>query len=113
MLLGAVGLFAQPEDEVGAPVADVAADLEAAGSAAEVAPVAKRAFGNTEEVAGLVEGEHLLAGVAARVRDGGLGGHGMTPGVITAGLAGVRWALPHEAGVQAAPTEWRNIAGWR
>src|SRR6187431_1569117 len=83
-----VGLFGEPEDEVGAPVADVAADLEAAGSAAEVAPVAKGAFRDTEEVAGLVEGEHLLAGVAPRVRDGGLGGHGMTPGVIAADVAG-------------------------
>ncbi len=44
--LWAVGLFGEPEDEVGAPVADVAADLEAAGSGAEVAPVAQGAFGD-------------------------------------------------------------------
>jgi hypothetical protein len=36
LVLGTVGLFGEPEDEVGAPVADVAADLEAAGSRAEV-----------------------------------------------------------------------------
>ena len=38
-------MFGEPEDEVGAPVADVAAEFEAVGSGAEVAPVAEGAFG--------------------------------------------------------------------
>src|SRR5215208_5286991 len=63
--LGTVGLFGEPEGEVGAPVADVAADLEAAGSGAEVAPVAQGALGDPEVGAGLLEGEHLVAGVRA------------------------------------------------
>ena len=49
VVLWTVGLLGEPEDEVGAPVADVAADLEAAGSGAEVAPVAQGAFGDAEE----------------------------------------------------------------
>ena len=64
--LWTVGLLGEPEDEVGAPVADVAADLEAAGSGAEVAPVAQGAFGDAEEGAGFLEGEHLVAGVRWR-----------------------------------------------
>src|SRR4051812_40982332 len=74
-----VGLLAEPEDEVGTPVADVSSDFEAARSAAQVAPVAEGAFGDPQEAAGFLEGEHLLAGVAARVGDGGLSGHGTTP----------------------------------
>jgi len=53
--LGTVCLLGEPEDEVGSPVADVAADLEAAGAGAEVAPVAQGAFGDPEEVAGFLE----------------------------------------------------------
>lgn len=61
MVLGTVGLLGEPEDEIGTPVADVAADLEAAGSGAEVAPVAQGAFGDTKEAAGFLEAEHLVA----------------------------------------------------
>src|SRR5680860_1331860 len=64
--LWTVRLLGEPEDEVGTPVADVAADLEAAGPAAEVAPVAEGAFGDAEEGAGLLEAEHLVAGVPGR-----------------------------------------------
>src|SRR5680860_648138 len=63
--LWTVRLLGEPEDEVGTPEADVAADLEAAGPAAEVAPVAEGAFGDAEEGAGLLEAEHLVAGVAS------------------------------------------------
>jgi len=62
-LLRAVGLFGEPVDEVGAPVADVAAEFESAGSGAEVAPVAQGAFWAAKEPAGFLEGEHLVAGV--------------------------------------------------
>src|SRR4051794_25622114 len=75
VVLGTVGLLGEPEDEVGAPVADVAADLEAAGSGAEVAPVAQGAFGHAEETAGFLEGEHLVAGVLAGSWGVGLCGH--------------------------------------
>ena len=44
----------------------MAADLEAARAAAEVAPVAERPLGDSEEAAGFLEGEHLVAGVLAR-----------------------------------------------
>ena len=101
------GLLGEPEDEVGAPVPDVAADLEAAGSAAEVAPIAQRAFGDAEEGAGFLEGEHLVAGVAARVADGGLSGHGMTPCVM-ATVGRRQWGhLPQEAGAHGFPVRWR------
>jgi hypothetical protein len=73
--LWTVGLFGEPEDEVGSPVADVAADLEAAGSGAEVAPVAQGAFGYAEEDAGLLEAEHLVAGVRTGSWGVGLCGH--------------------------------------
>ena len=76
MVLGTVGLLGEPEDEVGAPVADVAADLEAAGSGAEVAPVAQRPFGHAEVAAGFLEGEHVVAGVLAGSWGVGLCGHG-------------------------------------
>src|SRR3954451_17184916 len=80
---GTVGLLGEPEGEVGSPVADVAADLEAAGPGAEVAPVAQGAFGDAEEGAGFLEAEHLVA--EARRRAGvlvgvALGcGHGGVP----------------------------------
>src|SRR6266545_7134251 len=81
--LWAVGLFGEPEDEVGAPVADVAADLEAAGAGAEVAPVAQGSFGDAEDAAGLLEAEHLLAQVLRRavvvVRVHQCRGHGRAP----------------------------------
>jgi len=63
VILGAVGLFSEPEDEVGSPVADVTTDLEAAGSGAEVAPVAQGAFRDAKEVASFLEREHLVARV--------------------------------------------------
>jgi hypothetical protein len=44
----------------------VAADLEAAGPSTEVAPVTQRAFRDAEEAAGLLEAEHLVAGVLDR-----------------------------------------------
>jgi hypothetical protein len=46
--------------------ADVAADLEAARSRAEVAPVAQGPFGDSKEGAGFLEAEHLVAGVPGR-----------------------------------------------
>jgi hypothetical protein len=58
-----VGLLGEPEDDVGAPVADVAADLEASGSGSEVAPVAEGALRDPEESAGFLEGEHLAPDV--------------------------------------------------
>jgi len=47
----ALGLLGEPQDEVGAPVADVSADLEAARARAEVAPVAQRALGDAGSLA--------------------------------------------------------------
>src|SRR6266508_3356332 len=102
--LWAVGLFGEPEDEVGAPVADVAADLEAAGSGAEVAPVAQGALGDPEVGAGFLEGVHVVAiddqrsltsgaddGERVRAQGGGLvaapvGRTGADPAVVGLGI---------------------------
>jgi hypothetical protein len=73
--LWTVGLLGEPEDEVGSPVADVAADLEAARPGAEVAPVAQGAFWDAEEDAGFLEAEHLVAGVLPGSWGVGLCGH--------------------------------------
>ena len=58
----------------------MAADLEAAGSAAEVAPVAQGAFWDAEEAAGFLEGEQVVAGVLAWAWGVGLCGHGVLLG---------------------------------
>src|SRR6266508_700144 len=96
--LWAVGLFGEPEDEVGAPVADVAADLEAAGSGAEVAPVAQGALGDPEVGAGFLEGEHVVAvvldGPVLSGVDRGCG-HGGAPQWIRPGWVAGRCSRPH------------------
>jgi hypothetical protein len=62
--VGAAGLFGQPENEVGAPVADVASDLEAARPAAEVAPVAQRPFGDMDGIAFRSTGRGVFRGTS-------------------------------------------------
>lgn len=54
VVLRSVALLGEPESEVGSPVADVPANLEASRSAAEVAPVAQGAFGDPQEGAGFL-----------------------------------------------------------
>lgn len=61
----------------------MAADLEAAGSGAEVAPVAQRPLGHAEVAARFLEGEHVVAGVLAGSWGVGFCGHG---GLLVAGF---------------------------
>ena len=105
VVLWTVGLLGGPEDEICSPVADVAADLEASRSAAEVAPVAQGAFGDAEEEAGLLQGEHLVAGVAARVWGWWVERSWDDSWVIATVGSGSRTALPQQAGAQGLPID--------
>ncbi len=70
MVLWTACLLADPEDDVGLPVADVATEPKAARATAELAPVAKGVDGDADQVRGLVDGEHLVAEALAGARNG-------------------------------------------
>src|SRR3954468_3541797 len=75
--LGRAGVFAAGVDpcvEVVAAVKDAAAEAEAAGAGAEVAPVAEGGDGGAQHFGGFGDGEQVGVGT------GGGGGHGGLPG---------------------------------
>src|ERR1035437_595727 len=65
---GAVALALQPGGDFVVPVAHAAADAEAAGTGAEVAPVAKGGDGDADDVGDFTDGEQFIVAPALRAR---------------------------------------------
>ena len=105
MVLWTVGLLAEPEDEVRAPVPDMAAELDAAWPGSEVAPLPQGALRPPEEGAGPLERAPLVPGVLWTTSGGGLcgqrgllviggGERRLTPVVMGGGCTRIR---PHKS----------------
>src|SRR5918995_783089 len=59
----AIGLVVEPGEDLRAPVADAAANAEAARAGAEVAPVAQGSDGDTDNVGDFLDGQQFVIGV--------------------------------------------------
>src|SRR5215218_4862272 len=103
----AVGLVVELGEDLRAPVADAAADAEAARAGAEVAPVAQGRDRDADNVGDFLHGQQFVVG-ARRVGHGGpLGG---THGVPSWRVAGRRARGP--AGVVVSPQgPWTGPCG--
>ena len=59
----AIGLVVEPGEDLRAPVADAAANAEAARAGAEVAPVAQGRDGDADNVGDFLNGQQFVVGV--------------------------------------------------
>src|SRR5829696_7163374 len=82
----AIGLVVEPGEDLRAPVADAAADAEAARAGAEVAPVAQGRHRDADNLGDFLHGQQFVVGVLGVGHSGPLAvAHGIPPG----GLPGV------------------------
>src|SRR5215211_1489729 len=88
----AVGLVVELGEDLRAPVADAAADAEAARAGAEVAPVAQGRDRDADNVGDFLHGQQFVVGARGVGNSGPLGApHGLPPGglpVVIHGLSG-------------------------
>src|SRR5215203_7502900 len=77
----AIGLVVEPGEDLRAPVADAAADAEAARAGAEVAPVVQGRDRDADNVGDFLHGQQFVVGVRGVGHSGPLGAtHGVPPG---------------------------------
>src|SRR5215213_826274 len=88
----AIGLVVEPGEDLHAPVADAAADAEAARAGAEVAPVAQGRDRDADNVSHFLHGKQFVVGARGAGHSGPLGAtHGVPPDglpVVVRGLSG-------------------------
>jgi hypothetical protein len=68
----AIGLVVEPREELRAPVADAAADAEAARASAEVAPVAQGRDRDADNVGDFLHGQQFVIGADQLGRNRGV-----------------------------------------
>lgn len=87
----AIGLVVEPGEDLRAPVADAAANAEAARAGAEVAPVAQGRDGDADNVGDFLHGQQFVVGVRSDRHSGPLDvAHGVPPGGLPGAIREVR-----------------------
>src|SRR4029453_183759 len=86
----AVGLVVEPDEDLRAPIADAAANAEAARAGAEVAPVAQGRDGDADNVGDFLHGQQFVIGVRSDGHSGLDVAHGVPPGGLPVAIREVR-----------------------
>jgi hypothetical protein len=87
----AIGLVVEPGEDLPAPVADAAADAEAAWAAADVAPIAQGCDRDADNVGNFLHGQQFVVGARGVGLSGPLGAtHRVPPGGLPVVVRGCR-----------------------